>query len=124
VNILEVRDKLAALLAPMLDTDPNVLSSLVDTIEPPALMLGWGEPWMEPDTACFRRGRVIVTCVAARLAPGEGLATLETLVDYTTTRVAGDPSFNFEMTTGPRVFLVGKVNYLACRMLYGVMLDG
>jgi hypothetical protein len=120
-----VRDKLAALLAPILDTDPNVLSSLVDTIEPPALMLGWGEPWEEPDTSCFRRGRVIVTCVGSRLVPGEGLAMVETLVDYTHNHVEHvDPTFLFELTTGPRVFQMGNTKYLAARMLYGVMLDG
>ena len=51
MNLLEARDKLGAVLAPVADDDPDVLTSLVDAIEPPALMLGWGDPWLEPDTA-------------------------------------------------------------------------
>jgi hypothetical protein len=125
MNLLEARDKLAAVLVPVLDTDPYVQTSLVDSIEPPALLLGWGEPWLEPLGMCGQTGRIIVTCVASRIQPGEGLAMLETLVDYTLGRIKGDqPNWTLESVTGPRVFLIAKTNYLACRIQLKVTLDG
>ncbi len=52
----DARSKLAAALAPVEDGDPAILVDLVDSLEPPALMLGWGAPWLQPDTACFDNG--------------------------------------------------------------------
>jgi hypothetical protein len=122
MNLLETRDKLAALLAPVDDDDPNVLASLVDAIQPPALMLGWGEPWMEPDTGCLATGRIIITAVAGRLMPGEGIAKLEELVAYVLGRL--DPvDYDLETISGPRVFLMAKTNYLACRITVRVALE-
>jgi hypothetical protein len=125
MNLLEARDKLAAVLAPVLDTDPYVNTSLVDSIEPPALLLGWGEPWIEPMGLCNTTGRIVVTCVGSRIQPGAGVATLEGLVDYTLGRIRGDqPNWTLENVSGPRVFLIAKTNYLACRMQFTVVLDG
>ena len=120
MNLLDARDKLAAVLAPTDDDDPTVLVSLVDAIEPPALMLGWADPWLEPEGLCFTIGHIVVTAVAARLMPGEGVAKLEELVDYTLRRTRADmvnPGL-WQLTdvSGPRVFLMAKTNYLACRI--------
>ena len=90
MNLLDARTKLGAALAPIGGGDPTVLVDLVDSIEPPALMLGWGEPWLAPDTACWQTGRLIVTAVAGRLVPGAGVATLEELVSYTLRRLLAD----------------------------------
>ena len=117
MNVLDARTKLAAALAPVTDTDPVVLANLVDTIEPPALMLGWGDPWLEPDTACFTWGRLIVTAVAARFLPGDGVAKLEELVSYTLGRLAVDTSsWPLYNVSAPRVFTMAKTNYLAARI--------
>jgi hypothetical protein len=117
VNILDAREKLAAVLAPVADDDPDVLTSLVDAVEPPALMLGWGEPWLEPDTACLTKGRLVVTCVASRLMPGEGVAQLEALVDHTLGRLRADTApWPLDSVSGPRVFTIAKTNYLAARV--------
>jgi hypothetical protein len=125
VNLLEARTKLAAILAPVLDSDPDVLTSLVDAIEPPALMLGWGEPWLQPSkTLCGYEGRIIVTAVASRIMPGEGLGSLEALVAYVKTRIEANPTeWTFESVTGPRVFLIAKTSYLACRLTYVIVVD-
>jgi hypothetical protein len=116
MNLLEVRPKLAADLAPIADTDPEVLDNLVDSIEPPALMLGWGEPWLEPDTRCIATGRIVVTCVASRLVPGAGVETLEELVDYTLARIRAAGQWPLQDVSGPRVFTIAKTNYLAARV--------
>jgi hypothetical protein len=123
VNLADARTKLAAALAPIEGTDPDVLVSLTDSIEPPALMLGWGEPWLEPDTSCFSTGRLVVTCVASRLAPGEGIAKLEDLVNYVLTRLKADPGvWPLDSVSGPRVFVVAKTNYLAARVTVRVII--
>lgn len=124
MNLAEARAKLAAVLAPVADTDPDVLVSLVDTIEPPALMIGWGDPWLEPDTACLCRGRLVITAVAGRLVPGEGVAKLEELVAYTLGRLKADTgAWPLDSVSGPRVFTIGgrpdaktKTTYLAVRV--------
>ena len=123
IALVDARAKLAALLAPVADSDPNVLTSLVDAIEPPALMLGWGEPWLEPTPPnnCWMTGRLLVTAVAGRLMPGDGVATLESLVAYTLDRL--DPiDWALENVSGPRIFLIAKTNYLACRISLKVIL--
>ena len=125
MNLLDARAKLAAALAPVADTDPTVLVDLVDSIEPPALMLGWGEPWLTPDTACIRTGRLVTTAVAGRLVPGAGVETLEQLVDYTLSRLAADGgAWPLDSVSGPRVFVVGSVNYLAARITLRIPITG
>jgi hypothetical protein len=125
MNVFDARAKLGAALAPVDDTDPMVLVDLVDSIEPPALMLGWGEPWLMPQTSCLRIGRLVVTCVAGRLVPGAGIETLEQLVDYTLRRLAGDGgAWPLESVSGPRVFAVGNINYLAARVVLRVSIQG
>jgi hypothetical protein len=119
--LTEARDKLGAVLAPVADDDPDVLTTLVDSIEPPALMLSWGEPWLEPNTSCLRGARLVVTCVAARLSPGDGLATLEQLVDYVLDRLAADTAqWQLVNVSGPRAFTIAKTNYLAARVTLAV----
>lgn len=125
MNLLDARQKLEAALAPVAPDDPNVLVDLVDALEPPALMLGWGEPWLTPDTACLRTGRLVTTCVAGRLVPGAGVETLEQLVDYTLRRLAVDGgAWPLDSVSGPRVFTIGNVNYLAARITVRVPITG
>lgn len=126
MNLADARPKMAALLAPVDDTDPNVLTSLSDAIEPPALMIGWAEPWIDSDgaTPCFATAHLVVTCVAARLAPGDGIGTLETLVSYVLGRIKTDPgAWGFEKVSGPRVFQIAKTNYLAARVTVRVTVN-
>ena len=118
MNLTDARAKLAAALAPLEDGDPTVLANLVDAIEPPALMIGWGDPWLEPDTACFSTGRLVVTAVAGRLVPGDGVATLEDLVGYVLRRIKADTAnpWPLDSVSGPRVFTIARTTYLACRV--------
>jgi hypothetical protein len=117
MNIVDARAKLAAVLAPVADTDPDVLTSLVDAIEPPALMIGWGDPWLEPMTSCNHVGRLVVTCIASRLVPGDGVAQLEELVVYTLDRLKADvDAWPLDSVSDPRVFTIARTDYLAARV--------
>jgi len=123
--LADARVKLAAALAPVADGDPMVLVDLVDALEPPALMIGWGEPWLVPESACWQTGRLTIIAVAGRLVPGAGVASLEDLVDYTFSRlrVDGDP-WPLDSVGAPRVFPIGGVNYLAARITVRVPITG
>lgn len=117
MNIVDARTKLAAALAPVAAEDPDVLVSLVDAIEPPALMLGWGDPWLEPATACLYDGHLVITAVASRMAPGDGVARLEQLIAYVHDRLRADvESWTLEAVSGPRVFDIARTKYLAVRI--------
>lgn len=125
MNLLDARAKLAAALAPVIDDDPTVLVNLVDALEPPALMLGWGEPWLEPQTACLRTSRLVITVVASRLVPGSGVETLEELIDDTLSRLAVDAGpWPLDSVSGPRVFTIANINYLAARITLRVPITG
>jgi hypothetical protein len=125
MNLLDARAKLAAALAPIDDADPSVLVDLVDALEPPALMLGWGEPWLRPQTACLREGRIVITCVAGRLVPGAGIETLEQLVDHTLGRLAADAgAWPLDSVSGPRAFTIANINYLAARITLRIPITG
>lgn len=128
MNLIDARTKLAAVLAPLLDDDPNVLASLADSITPPALMIGWADPWLDQSEVvggCRTTGHLAVTAVAGRLAPGEGIAVLEGLIAYVRERLRGDPvPWQLESITGPRVFVMAKTNYLAVRINVAIWVDG
>jgi hypothetical protein len=118
MNLTEAREKLAAVLAPIADDDPDVLVSLVDSLEPPALMIGWDDPMLEaPTTACLSTGRLAITVVAGRLVPGEGVSTLEDLIAYTHRRLRADSgAWAIDVTSGPRRFDMAQTTYLAARI--------
>jgi hypothetical protein len=125
MNLLDARSKLAAAIAPVNTGDPVVLDNLVDQLAPPVLMLGWGEPWLQPQTVCLYQGRLVVTCVAGRLEPGAGIAKLEELVAYTLARLAtSGGAWPLDSVSGPRSFIVGKVSYLAARITLRVPIQG
>ena len=46
--LTEVRARAAAALAPADDGDPDVFADYLDAVHPPALILIWDDPWLEP----------------------------------------------------------------------------
>ena len=68
--------------------DPDVLVDYVDAVHPPALILLWDDPWLEPRPGTHVRprllwnARLLVWCIAGRVEPGPGVAKLEELVGY------------------------------------------
>lgn len=119
LGLTEVRTYLAAALAPRSDDDPAVLADLVDAIDPPALMLEWGDPWLTPRTVGqgFWDAHLNVLALAGRLEPGPGIAMLEGLVGYVMARLLTDArSWPVESSTAPRRFDMGGLTYLGARL--------
>ena len=126
----DLREQAAAALQPVLDTDPNVQDTIVDAISPPALFVFWADPWLTPATtqAGLRRmaswtARLSVMCVAGRVEPGAGIATLEELVGYVIGRLRADtypwpaPDVSAPIKWTPAA---GAPEYLACEARYRV----
>jgi hypothetical protein len=125
----EVRARAAAALAPAAQDDPEVLVDVVDSLTPPALMLMWQDPWLEPQSfqgiGAGSRGwwtaSLAVRCVAGRVEPGPGVETLEQLVAYTLGRLmADDYTWPAATLTAPRVWPIGEVRYLFADVQYQV----
>lgn len=110
---------MAAVLAPVADTDPAVHAGYVDALDPPALMLAPSSPWLEPMTGCTWYARVDVLCVGGRVEPGAGLDEVERLIAYTLGRFADDPgTWPVVTVTAPRWVSIAAVTYLAARVTY------
>lgn len=119
----EVRPRAAAVLAAVAPSDPAVLEGVVDSVEPPALVLSWDDPWLEPETLgpCIWRANLVVLAIAGRLEPGPGFDTLETLIPYVVNRLQADAySWPVASSQAPRVFEIGGIQYLGARLVYGV----
>jgi len=127
LDVAEIRDVAAGVLAPELETDPPVLVDAVDSLTPPAIMLLWGDPWLTPGATpagrvmgpCVWSARLHVLCLAGRVEPGPGIRTLEQLVGLVVGRLAGDTyTWPLETVSAPRVFEISGIAYLGARVGY------
>jgi hypothetical protein len=123
LKLADVRARAAAALEPAADGDPDVHMDVVDAVQPPALMLFWDDPWLEPKTisTCLWDASMVVLCIASRVEPGPGVAKLEELVAYTVARLIAD-TYTWPAATlqAPRVFTIGNVPLLGARIIYRV----
>lgn len=128
LRLIDVRARAALALAPELDGDPAVFVTWVDMPDPPALMVGWDDPWLDPGVQgqrvmgpCEWDARLAVVCVGSRVEPGPGIEMLEQLVTYTITRLKAD-AYPWPVATvqAPREMTFGGIPYLAARVGYRV----
>jgi hypothetical protein len=123
LRLAEVRARAASALAPLTDTDPYVFDNVVESLEPPALVLGWDDPWLTPKAihASLWDASFTVICIAGRLEPDPGIAALETLVEYTIGRLRDD-SYQWPVasTQAPRPVEIAQITYLGARLTYRV----
>jgi hypothetical protein len=123
--LTEVRARAAAALAPASEADPVVLEDLVDSVQPPALMLIWNDPWLMLRTVAGGQGifeaSLTVLCLAGRVEPGPGIETLEQLVSHTLGRLQADAySWPLQASQAPRVFEIGNIPLLGARLTFRV----
>lgn len=118
MNVDEVLPTLGAILAPEADDDPVVYDSYVDAIDVPAYMLVWAEPWLEEPTVCGVMALPVVTAIAGRLEPGDGLRRLEQMVAGALRKLRAYAAVSFAVgeTSGPRRLDVAGTHYLAARI--------
>ena len=127
VALADIRPLAAAALEPSGAGDPDVLVDIVDSPSPPVLMLEWDDPWLEagPGMAtmgpCTYQSRLRVVCIATRLVPGAGIATLEGLVAYVLGRMRSDPyTWALVSVQAPAQRDWSGVDYLVANVLYAV----
>lgn len=120
LTITNAREMAAQALQPTDPSDPLVvLDNVVDTLDPPALMLVWDDPWLEPQGTCRWWARLGVLCVADRIEPAPGVADLEQLVSYAVRRLAADGyGWGNPNVTAPRRWTIARVDYLAALVTY------
>lgn len=126
----DIRDAAALALASGSDDDPVVLVDRVDSLTPPALLLDWADPWLEPGTGsgtptmgpCLWTAALVVICVGGRIEPGPGVRICEQLVAYTVDRLQADQSYSWPIDTvaAPRQHDISGVTYLAAFVQYAV----
>ena len=127
--LTEVRAAAAAALAPGPGDELVVLPDMVDSLEPPALLLEWNDPWLSVrsvgrDTiggSQLWEALLNVLCIAGRLEPGPGIITLEQLLTYTIERLAGDAHpWPLSASQAPRGFRFGDIWMLGARLSFRV----
>ena len=131
LRLSEVRQRAAAALAPVEDTDPDVFPDLVDSVSPPALLMFWADPWLAKRTigggGMGGNGLGLwdawleVLCVVGRVDANPALTDLENLVGYALARLQDDDyTWPPETFYAPRRFDIGGVTYLGARMVFRV----
>jgi hypothetical protein len=127
LHLTAVRDAAAAALAQVVDTDPMVFGDAVESLTPPALLLDWADPWVEPAArigsigGCQWTARLQVICIAGRLEPGAGVDVLEQLVSLVVARLEADPyTWTLDSVSAPLQRDLAGISYLAANVVYAV----
>ena len=102
-----------------------MLVDVVDSLDPPALMLTWGDPWVTERTVAGGLGmyetQFVVLCFAARIEPGPGIEVLEGLIDYVLARFQADANtWPLVGSQAPRRFDINGIPTLGARLMFRV----
>jgi hypothetical protein len=109
----ELREAVAAGLA---GAPVEVHPGPLDAVAGPCLIVGWGDPWLEPANAATAMAHPAITCVAGRVDAGAGLDALEELVHYAM-GAAWHVPMGVERVEGPALTSFGGVDYLTARLI-------
>jgi hypothetical protein len=129
VLLTDLRDLAAAALAPATAGDPPVHVDAVDALYPPALMVLWNNPWLEPGLGpglttmgpCVWMAHLQILCVGSRVEPGPGIRVIEELVTHVVGRLGADPySWTPMSVSAPVQFPINRIDYLGARVNYDV----
>jgi len=115
-SLVDVRPKLAALLAPVTDDDPDVHAAIVDAVTPPALIVGWQAPMLDTFGPCTAFANLSIAIVAERLDTAAGVETIEAQYDRVVSLLRADGGWSFAGDSGVGTIEIAKVLYLACRI--------
>jgi hypothetical protein len=112
-SMAEVREAIAAKLA---GAPVTVHSGPLDAVAGPCLIVGWGEPWLEPGNAATAIAHPSITAVAGRVDAGAGLELLEELVHYAL-GVAWTIPMGADRVESPALTTFANVEYLTARII-------
>ena len=123
VPLVDARAKAEALLAGAFDAlagapGLDVLGPL-DALDPPAVRVGWAEPWLEPfGQAGLFYARLEVFCIGDRLEAESGFETVEGLVAVVCRTFSRDSyPWPVVFVSAPRGYDVGGKSYLAAQIV-------
>ena len=119
----EVRARAGAALAPAQESDPDVHLDYPDAIQPPALLVLWADPWLEPATVQGFLGNASmrVLCLAGRVETGPGIDKVEQLVEFTIGRLRADGyTWTLSSLEAPQRFDIAQITYLGANVIYRV----
>lgn len=94
----------------------------LDAVAGPCLIVGWGEPWLEPGNAAMAMAHPSITAVAGRIEVSPALAFLEELVHYAM-GMAWQIPMGVERVESPALTSFGGVDYLTARIILTVPLS-
>lgn len=122
VALVDARAKAEALLASAFDASPELGATVLgplDALDPPAVRVGWAEPWLEPaGQAALFFARLEVFCIGDRIEAEAGFATVEGLVAVVCRTFAKDAyPWPIVFVSAPRAYEIGGKSYLASQIV-------
>jgi hypothetical protein len=122
VAVLALDDVLPAvaqiLATAALDGGPPVHIDYPDSLDPPAVVVIWDDPWLDEPTTitgCVLPGHVAAIAFAGRVEAGPGVEVLQDLVAGVITAMRGSP-FALAGVGAPRQYDVAGITYLGARV--------
>jgi len=98
-----------------LSEDWTVYPAAVDSLDPPAFVVGWADPWTVPATHGVETARLEIIAVVGRVEAEPGVATLELMVENALAALAVAGFRASTIPPGP--FEIGGLAYLAARIV-------
>lgn len=116
-SLTELRSTLAATLAPASSGDPPVIPFGADAFAPPAILIRWGDPWLDQDGGgmCRYNARLEAWAVTGRAEPEAATPELEQMLSDLLRRLAADP-YPWRVSVGvPGDLVIAGLTYFGCR---------
>lgn len=117
MDLTAIRAAAAKDVAGAVGPDVAVIDHLPDSVNPPAVLVAWGDPLLEPNTFGDYTARIELVVIAGRLEPGGQYGTLEELTAQVAGALVEHEGFTMPTVTTPRAVRFGKVTYLATYLL-------
>lgn len=122
VALVDARAKAEAILVSAFEAVPEIGATVlgpIDAIEPPAVRVGWAEPWLEPfGQAGLFYARLEVLCIGDRIDPRPGFETVESLVSVVCRTLTRDRyPWPIVFVGAPRAYEVAGKSYLASQVV-------
>jgi hypothetical protein len=116
VKTSEIRTAAATIVAATVDITVAVVDHIPDQVAVPCVMVGWRDPWQEPETMCTTTVLLELIVVAQRIEPGGQYELLEEISDALRDAFRAAPDFQWVGSTAPYPMTLAKIDYLAASL--------